>query len=366
MEICIFDMDGVLIRSGGYHKALKDTVRFIGAEFGYEEAILSDEQISRFEALGISSEWHSSAFCKAMMLLQKARDEKMRVSREHLDGHLDLDDLFNAIAEQPMHIAPVNRGKVAVVNIAKQYGVAADSAMQVLENSISIDTSETINVFEELVLGSARYHQVYGKKPRFSKESYLLEYDRKLLEDSAADKVVQWANEPGHGAALMTNRPSKGPMNFRKSPDAELGLGMIGLDSLPVIGFGEVSWLAEQSGKKVEEIGKPGMAHALAAILAACGWPIMKSLEYSILESDDTRIGELQQLKGSTILVFEDTPAGIVAVQEAVDFLNQAGLDIHVKKYGIGDEEAKIEALTAQGAVIYPEINRALEDLDLS
>lgn len=360
MKLLIFDMDGVLIKSGGYHQALKDTVRVIGDEIGIKEAILTDEQIAKFEALGISSEWHSSAFCKAIMLLQQNKEMQAQINRKELSDQLDLEDLFEAIASQPMQVAPLDRGKTAIKSIAKKYGIAADRALKVLNDSHTVDTSKAVSTFEELVLGSGRFRVVYDKEPQFSNESYLLEYDQKLIKDTTVNSILDWNNKPGYGAAIMTNRPSKGPNDFRKSPDAELGLQMIGLESLPAIGFGEISWLANQSGKRTEEIGKPSVPHALAAILTASGWPVKKSLEYSIQDLNEE---ELAHLNGSEITVFEDTPAGIVAVQKAVDFLNNTGLNIRVNKYGVAKDAAKESALTAQGAQVFPDINRALANL---
>lgn len=363
MEICIFDMDGVLIKSGGYHKALKDTVKLIGEKIGFVNVILTDEQIAKFEALGISSEWHSSAFCKAIMLLQQSVMQRDGTELYKSGGYLDLEDLFEAVEAQPLQAAPLDRGLVAVEKIAQKYDVSADKALKVLDDSHTVANSEAISTFEELVLGSTRFREVYDQEPQFSIESYLLDYDEKLIEDEIVKGVFQWLEDPVHVSAVMTNRPSKGPGNFRKSPDSELGLKKIGFESLPMIGYGEISWLADRSGKRTEEIGKPRRAHALAAILAASGWSAEKSLEYSIKELADLKDGELDHLDGSRITVFEDTPAGIVAVKKTAEFLNAIGLNIKTMKYGIADDTAKEQALSAQGAEVYPNINKALSRL---
>ena len=54
MNLFIFDMDGVLVKQGGYHSALKDTVLMAARQAGLGEVTLSDEQVVEFEALGIT------------------------------------------------------------------------------------------------------------------------------------------------------------------------------------------------------------------------------------------------------------------------------------------------------------------------
>lgn len=71
MDILLFDMDGVLVNPRGYHRALHETVRLAGISTGIGAVDLEDEQVTQFEALGISSEWHSSALCMAVMVLEK-------------------------------------------------------------------------------------------------------------------------------------------------------------------------------------------------------------------------------------------------------------------------------------------------------
>ncbi len=87
-KIIIFDVDGVLIESHGYHKAFKDTVRVGAKELGFD-VHLSDEDIAQFEGMGISSEWHSSAACMAVLLI---------------NGKFDLSPLFASIKREQAKI----------------------------------------------------------------------------------------------------------------------------------------------------------------------------------------------------------------------------------------------------------------------
>ena len=71
----------------------------------------------------------------------------------------------------------------------------------------------------------------------------------------------------------------------------------------------------------------------------------------------------LQHLQDSRVTVFEDTPGGIIAVQDAGESLNDLGLRVEVRKIGIAEDKAKQSALAAQGAVVYPDIGEALASL---
>ncbi len=363
MKLLIFDMDGVLLKPRGYHYALKETVRLAGTSAGLEDVELSDGQIAQFEALGISSEWHSSALCLAVMMLQQQRPTGQRTPQPEA-GTLDLDPLFEAIASRPMQDPPLVRGVAAVERLAADAQLQLDSAARVVAESESIQHSPTMNWFQELVLGSETYRTLYQKQPQFQTESYLKRYDEKLLSASMAEKVKQWSEQPARGAAIMTNRPSSGPPGFDGAPDAEMGTALVGLDDLPLMGYGEMSWLSQQSGQEVGRLTKPAWPHALSAVLAASGWTAEDSLTDTLSRLGSTYSGALDHLRDSRIAVFEDTPGGIVAVQETADLLAEMGVRIEVRKFGIAEDAAKQSALSAQGAEIYPDINQALQVLN--
>jgi hypothetical protein len=81
--IILFDMDGVLIHADGYHRALQSSVRLIGRSIGIEEPILSKEQISHFEAAGVTHEWETLAICTAILLIQVwQHDGEVRIPRD--------------------------------------------------------------------------------------------------------------------------------------------------------------------------------------------------------------------------------------------------------------------------------------------
>ena len=68
LKILLFDMDDVLLEAHGYHRALQDTVSFIAISLGYENVYLTPDDITTFEAAGVTSEWDSSAICACLLL----------------------------------------------------------------------------------------------------------------------------------------------------------------------------------------------------------------------------------------------------------------------------------------------------------
>lgn len=363
MEILLFDMDGVLVNPQGYHRALHETVRLAGISTGCGPKELDGEQVARFEALGISSEWHSTALCMAVMALEKQAGLN-GVFNPSNSGGLNLELLFQAIDDQPMNLSALQRGVAAVEFLAQKFEVPAEPYRNLVARSESIDYSPTLNWFQELVLGSQEYSNIYQKEAQFQTDSYLLCYDKPLIGVNQSKIIVEWVAEPGHAAAIMTNRPSKGPSGFSGMPDAEMGANLAGISDLPLVGKGEILWLADLTGQTVEEISKPAWKHAFSAILAACGWTMQDSLKYFCILPKDWEKPGLQFLDGSTFYVFEDTPGGMVSVQEAAKFLCDLGIQVEVKKIGITDDAAKQESLLAQKASIYTDINKALTSLD--
>ena len=356
MELYIFDMDGVLLRPHGYHSALQDTVRLAAEQSGFGSVHLSQQQIHRFEALGISSEWHSSALCLSVLTLSRLAGEEI--------CELHLEPLFEAIAAQPMVITPHIRGEIAISHLAQQTGVPSNEALAWIQQSEQIEHSPTMNLFQSMILGDEIFSRMYGKPAILQTESYLKRFDERMISQENSDRLSGWATSPASGAAIMTNRPSYGPENILGAPDADVGAELVGMESLPLIGYGETTWLADKMGKPVPEVTKPHYTHAMAAILAASGWDSLKSLKFVSMLSVEWYPAAMEHLRSSRITVFEDTPAGVMSVQAAGDLLNKAKLDVSICKVGIAAEPAKIATLEALGAEVFEDVNQALGSLN--
>ncbi len=336
-EILIFDVDGVLIESHGYHKAFKDTVRLGAKDLGFDVE-LSDEDIFRFEGMGISSEWHSSAACMAVLLIS---------------GKFDLEPLFKSIEREHVQ-GPVRiRLERAVRRLAEEAGVSPAESVALIRNSETVH-SFPFDIFQEMILGSETFERIYGLKSRLDVESYLLHFDRPMLETDLRDRLFAWLKDSERGSTMMTNRPS------REMPDVYYAQNLLGLERVPVVGYGEMTWLAETFGGEAAEYSKPSPIHALAAVLASFG----KESNTCLLEAYAAVQGEFSEavagLEGYTFTVFEDTPAGIISVKAMGDLLRGYGLNVEVNPCGITASALKGAYLKEQGARLFENVNEAL------
>jgi len=356
MNYLIFDMDGVLLDARGYHRALQRTVNLVALQtLSISDIELSREDIHQFEALGISSEWHSSALCLAYLEVQQLSGAETH--------SLTLDPLFRALKNQSNNLPALQRSLQAIDQICTDKGVELQSVQCWIDDSEDIEKSPTMNWFQEFVLGSEQYQKQYHKTPQLSLTSYLTEYDIPLISEANASRIVHWKKERKFSPAIMTNRPSSGPLDFCGSPEAETGLDLVNLGGLPLIGYGEIEWLANQTGQEPSNLGKPKPVHALAAIFSALGYGKEDSLRIS-LDMTNWEEAMVSPLQGATITVFEDTPPGIRSVKQAGHKLQQAGVEVTIQAYGITSNPVKKAALESEGAQVAENINLALDSLN--
>ena len=145
MDILIFDMDGVLLEAKGYHRALQDTVQMAGKFLSLDNIELSQEQIYKFESIGISSEWHSSALCMAFLQIQ--------ILSGVISPSLDLDELFSLIQDQPLELPAIERGLAAIRRYCENRSIDSKSILSTMIDCEDINRSMTMQWFQELVLG---------------------------------------------------------------------------------------------------------------------------------------------------------------------------------------------------------------------
>ncbi|MBC8334787.1 MAG: hypothetical protein ISR59_03010 [Anaerolineales bacterium] len=341
-KILIFDMDGVLLKPIGYHRALKETVRLGAQALGYEGITLSDAEIAQFEGLGISSEWHSSAACMALLALI---------------GEISLPPLFDSLKREPAQDHARLRLERAIQHLVNKTGADPAHAISIIRNSQSIDHSPTLNLFQEMILGSNDFKRIYGKNGNLDVESFLFQFDQPLLGADVRNRLLAWLKDPENGGVVMTNRPSRG------MPDAHYGLQLVGLEGFPLVGYGEIEWLAEEVGENTTSLAKPSPVHALAASHMSFGRDMDTSMldAYAALNGGGADV--IGYLEGSEIWVFEDTPAGLISVGEMEKVLYGRGISVHVNKIGIARTPHKGEYLQAQGARIFEGVDLALDEI---
>ncbi len=374
MKIFLFDMDGVLLESQGYHRALRETVRRMALALGFEDSTVSPDEIAAFEAGGISSEWDEAAIITAVLLEKVWEAEPDRGLPNSLAGpvsiapnprplpkFLDLARSLSTPAMLPLH--PLERA--ARIFFRKKGRTSGQE--QILHDLIlgarMADLSLTHRTFQELVLGSEVFSQTYDFPPEHDCESYLLKYDHSnLAEGSQISRLQEWISPPGKSAAVITSRPSKAPPGIFSTPEAELGARLVGLDGIPILGWGGMLWLGLRTHINPQSFLKPSPVHALAGMRMALGASQEPALtEAADLAENGIAATEWEKFHEAEVSVFEDTPGGIKSLQSASQVLKKMGIPIKTRCYGIARERIKVKALEACSAVIFPSLVEALE-----
>ena len=362
--ILLFDMDGVLLEPRGYHRALQQTVKLLGAALGFAGADLSQEDISRFEALGITSEWDSAAVCRALLL--KTRWEQIPASRGRPDIPVE------------QNLQPPN-WNAFLTAVQKQAGAAnppLKAAGEVLERDLPAEkrtliravlekahkpSSLTHRTFQEFVLGSDTFEKIYGIQPRIGTGSYLKIYDRPGLSAQQQKALTAWFN-PHRRGSVVTNRPTRPPGLDTGSPEGEMGAALVGLSGLPLIGYGELTWLGARINKPVPALRKPNPTHALAGLLAAAGMETPRALEIGLQLAEGKHSPPARKLlHQSRVIIYEDTTAGLISLKSAARILNSLNIQLEIILVGIAADHQKRRALAEEGAEVYPDLNDALQ-----
>lgn len=373
MKILLFDMDGVLLQSLGYHIALQHTVEKVGRTIGCEHASLSEQHIAGFESHGMTCEWHSAALCTSYLFLQAKwhqPDLTYPISLQLdtpilLQDGLDPAPLFDALVEFPSGQQPqLHRAVSVMASVAANAGLPADEYAAIVAECENPSCSLTFRCFQEMVLGSQYYQQTYHLPSALDCQSYLSLYDRILISETSREELSGWLNSPDHYAAIITNRPSSQIPGTASTPEAELGAKLVGLQQLPLIGFGEVFWLSQQVGQESTGLNKPSPVHSLAALQAALGTSLPESMKRAYQIVQDPYYSEgWQQLAGADIYLFEDTITGVISLEKAYSVLTAAGIKPNIHKLGITDNCNKQTALKQWGAANFSDINLALKQV---
>jgi phosphoglycolate phosphatase-like HAD superfamily hydrolase len=377
MKICLFDMDGVLLESQGYHRALQETVRLAARALGYGDATLSVEGIAAFEAGGITSEWDEAAIVTARLLEEAWKDEpelglpESFISQaSHSGTPKPLPDLI-ALAESlstpdMLVLHPIERAARYFFHKPGRTPGQEQILHDLILEARLAELSLTHRTFQELVLGSQEFSRVYGFQTELNCESYLLKYDRSYLPDDTAAELHAWLAQPEHAAAIITSRPSIPPAGVFSTPEAELGAKLVGLEGIPILGWGGMCWLGLQTHVNPQSFLKPSPVHALAGMRIAMGEPQETALtETADLVENGIAGAEWEKLQGADVYVFEDTPGGVRSLQGAAKVLGRLDVAIKVRCFGIAHQPIKVKALETCGAKVFSSLRDALEAADL-
>lgn len=163
-------------------------------------------------------------------------------------------------------------------------------------------------------------------------------------------------------AGILTNRPSSTPPEYLSSPEAELGINLIGLQDLPYIGSGILGWFAvNQCQLSDHHFLKPNLVHALTLIQRCLGNSLIESLASAVaLWKKQGSRSDWEKLDQSRIVVFEDSVKGLISAVSACELLKEQGLSIDLKLIGVSDNSIKRKVLRE----VTPNLIRNINEID--
>jgi hypothetical protein len=391
--ILLFDIDDVLVKPLGYRTALRATVTYVAERMGFREIALPwADLIAWFEIRRITSEWDMIPLTLAILLDDLvARQPDLELPANlpqalvflHSQGNRSFPE--NLDYRKPIDIiaAEIQPGQFPSETALRLSQPAADGdaglderrppfphlyghplLVDLLAETRSVERSLTTRLFQHYCLGSDTFAQTYARAPELETTSYLIQHDRPNLSPEMRQVLLERCTDHAIKAAAYTMRPSLPPREIAGphpgySPEAEMALKLVGLPELPLIAFGRVRWLAEQTGVHEEAYLKPSPVQATAALLAALSGDERASLE-STLDAQRMHAflsGFDQPLH---VHVFEDSAGGIEAVRRAAQAISDAGVQTSVYAWGIAAHPQKAAALEHTAAQVFPDINDAL------
>jgi hypothetical protein len=375
MILLLSDLDGVLLESHSYHASLSRTMDLVGEALGFGPGLLPLGGVLGFEAAGITSEWESSAMCTALLLerlWQLFPDAALglRLPDPPFPRHgLPAPDLAGFAAALSFDRSTESRPRENAIALLRSMFAhlprqRMDLLVGLVQDSRDPARSLTFRLIQELNLGSERYEALYRLPPQLHTESFLSTCDRPALNEVERAALRAWISQPSHAFAIFTNRPSLGPDGTTGVPEAEIGLACAGLEGLPIVGMGDLEWLAMQRGLEPHSLLKPSPIHVLTAMQLALGAALPDALMDAGKLALDGRLGSCwAALDGASVVAIEDASKGLRSAAAAAASLRKHGLTLRLTLLGIPDHPDKARALQDAGAAIVTDIHPALDHL---
>ena len=395
-KVVLFDIDGVLLHPGGYRAGLRQSLAYFLSELGLGDRWLPDEaEVAAFESIGITAEWDMIPIWLAFVLKTLAENTSGSIDwpdwpaaaswarGKQVSSHRD------SLVETILALRPLLAGGAIPSDsvcaaclqphVELLHPVSGQGVFRaLLDRTRDFSASRTTRVFQAFILGSETYEQVYQRTPPVTCSSALEEFDRPFLSPQMTERIESLCSQNQLSAAAFTARPSL-PLDGQRgaragySPEAEIALRTLGMNRIPLVGYGAMVYLADQYGLQADSLLKPAPFQALAAISAACTGEVRSSLDWAYDYSQRFTSGDSLPLteekntdrpaslpKSIDLYVFEDTRSGVLSARRAAELLRIGGIQVRVHALGIATNRDKKTALEQVGAVVYPDIDQAI------
>lgn len=367
LKLLLFDMDGVLLKPGGYHQAFKASVKRIGKALGAPKTEITAQQIAQFEALSVTNEWDSVAICSALVLIEVWKlDESIRLTEDiplrtfiilpEMPNFQAFLDSFNQVGDLP--------GESAFNKIINEHSWLnvdqRDHLQKILFNCRDIYKSLTLPIHQEMVLGSQSFQENYHLSPKLNIESYLLKFDQPLMALEQSSELQKWLTKKNHCVGILTNRPNASPPGFISAPEAEMGAKLVGLDGAPMLGSGMLNWYAEKVCSLPQHTFlKPNPVHALSLMQLCIGQKTKEAIQRSVaLWKGQAQKSHWKPFEGANVSIFEDSVKGLQSGLAAKSLLETLDININLNLIGVTNNLIKKKALLEIADEVIPTINQ--------
>ena len=342
--VLLLDIDGVLVKPGGYRAALHATLNYYVNLMGLPHFEFPEEKLAGFERRGITSEWDMVPLLLGVLWDDILSHQTVSVLPDDVrSAAIQIGRSLNGYIPSDLHIPEFEL-------VAAQY--PADTALEagfftsipaplrtnLLRHSRDVGFSQTMRLFQHYTVGSRAFTETYDLPAEIETESLLHKYDQSNIDVSIREKLRQ----PGIHLTAFTARPSAPPKEVEApplgyAPEAEIALDLVGLPDIPLISFGKLQYLGEQRGYDPETLLKPSPVQALAGIAAALTGDEWSALQAACDWHETGKLaGALAELPQTfEVIIVEDTLGGVRSVMTAGDILREAGLEVSVQACGL-------------------------------
>jgi hypothetical protein len=393
--ILLFDIDGVLVNNLAYRAGIQQTQQYFAERLLVTARPPTQSDIDVFEAESITIEWDSCAIIASALLLARLQAAPTNARQRAWLGSLppDVWQLLDTLPKLPRASTQIDYAALArrvgaaaratgllparaalglfLDDLTKQDHVPPAAAEPLLRHMLgqiySIDDSPGMQVFQNYVLGDEKYAAYYELPPRVTGPGLLEALDEPLMNKAVSEKVLKARAAGAAFPGIYTARPSLAPVEAfgaRRgyTPEAEIACQMVGLESLPVMGFGKLRWLAERLGRAGSQIVKPSPVHSMAAMAAARTGLELEAIKAAVaVERGGYLRYPLTACAGEDVHVFEDSTNSLAAVKKAVAELNRLGLRLTLTCHGIAlPGSPKRETLATEADFIHADVNEGV------
>ncbi len=268
----LLDIDGVLVRPGGYRHAFINTVNYFLAFFGQSHLSVDEKIAEKFEFAGIQAEWDmvpltiAAFFDWYAVFSQRTEPFGTVANAAQLIPVGTAEDFIAFLNPKILEYGeiPLNDEiyPLAVLNHCRQEKIKsilskiwADPILsEILDNTQNVHASVLFRRLENEILGSKIFYETFGFWPEADLSSSLEQFDVPLISDFYREKIGDMNGGAIH-ACMMTARPNLLPtgvdpdtvVSHRILPEAEIARKAIGWKTCRLSGLGRYVMLRKKS-----------------------------------------------------------------------------------------------------------------------